>query len=350
MNLDEKKKFIINFAYFIVWILIIYFLFKVAAIYLLPFLIGIIIAYAVQKPAAFISQKTKCKKQNCAGILSILVFVTVIAIISLLGWFLYTQLSKLISYFSNDKNGISHYIEKIYTYVENLIEKTEFHSALKKFSSDTMNSFLTKISVFLSNSVTSLIKNLPTLLINCVVTVVATCYISKDYERLLRFAKGFLNERFYKQVIDIKNVFTECFLKFTVGYFWLFLITFSELFVGFLLLGVKHYFILAFLVAFLDMLPVIGTGTILLPWAAVMFFQNDYKLGFGLVILYLIITVIRNFAEPKIIGKQIGINPLFTLVFIFLGLRLGGIMGMLVLPVVLTVLFTYFRRQISEND
>jgi predicted PurR-regulated permease PerM len=73
-------------------------------------------------------------------------------------------------------------------------------------------------------------------------------------------------------------------------------------------------------------------------------------LGLGLVILYLIITVIRNFAEPKIIGKQIGINPLFTLVFIFLGLRLGGIMGMLVLPVVLTVLFTYFRRQISDNN
>lgn len=350
MNLEEKKKFIINFAYFIVLIITVYFLFKVAAAYLFPFLIGIIIAYAVQKPAAFISEKTKLKKQNCAGILSILVFVAVIIFISLIGWFLYSQLSKFISCFSGEGNNLSHYIEKFYTYVENLIKKTEFHSALKRFSSDTINTFITKISLFLSNGVTSFIKNLPTLLINCVVTIVATCYISKDYERLLRFVKGFLSERFYKRVVDIKNVFTECFFKFIVGYFWLFLITFSELFVGYLLLGIKHYFILAFLVAFLDMLPVIGTGTILLPWAAVMFFRNDYKLGFGLVILYLIITVIRNFAEPKIIGKQIGINPLFTLFFIFLGLRLGGIMGMLVLPVVLTVLFTYFRRQILEND
>lgn len=350
MNLEEKKKFIINFAYFLVLIIIGYFLFKVAAIYLLPFLIGIIIAYVVQKPAAFISQKTKFKKQNCAGILSILVFVVVIIFISLIGWFLYIQLSKLISYFSSENNNISQYIEKLYTYIESLIQKTEFNSALKKFSNDTINGFIAKISVFLSNGVASFIKNLPTLLITCVVTIVATCYISKDYERLLKFAKGFLNERFYKRVVDIKNVFAECFLKFILGYFWLFLITFSELFVGFLLLGVKHYFILAFLVAFLDMLPVIGTGTILLPWAIVMFFQNDYKLGFGVVILYLIITVIRNFAEPKIIGKQIGINPLFTLVFIFLGLRLGGIMGMLVLPVVLTVLFTYFRRQILDNN
>lgn len=352
MNLEEKKKFIINFAYFVIWIIIIYFLFKVAAVYLFPFLIGIIIAHAVQKPAAFISKKTGIKKQNCAAVFSVVVFVSIIVLIALLGWLLYTQFGSFISNFSNHTENIRNYIERAYEYFENLLKNIggEFQNTFKRFTNDTLNSFITKISVFLSNSATILIKNLPTLLISCAVTVVATCYISKDYERLLRFVRGFLSKNFYKRIIDIKNIFTECFFKFTVGYFWLFIITFLELFIGFLLLGIKHFIILAFLVALLDLLPVIGTGTVLLPWAAVMFFQNDYKVGFGLVMLYLIITVIKNFIEPKIIGRQIGINPLFTLIFIFLGLRLGGIIGMLVLPVTLTVLFTYYRRQFLDNN
>ena len=100
----------------------------------------------------------------------------------------------------------------------------------------------------------------------------------------------------------------------------------------------------------MDLLPVFGTGIILLPWSVFSFLQSNYKNGFGLVALYLIIMIVRNFAEPKIIGKQININPIFTLLFIFIGLRIGGIMGMLLFPLILTVVFTYYRRQIYNLE
>ena len=352
MNLDEKKKFIINFAYFSVWVVILYLLFKVAAIYFFPFLIGIIIAYTVQKPADFLSKKTKIKKQNCAAVLSVVVFVTVIILVTLLCWLLYSQINRLIYYLSNHSGSIKRYIENLYKYFENLFKNIdgEFQTTIKRFSYDTFNSFIAKISVYLSNGVTAFIKKLPTLLISCVVTVVATYYISKDYFRLLKFARGFLSNKFYRLVADIKNIFTECFFKFVVGYFWLFIITFCELSVGFLLLNIKNFILLAALVAILDLLPVIGTGTILLPWAIFMFLQNEYRLGIGLVVLYFLITVARNFVEPKIIGKQIGINPLFTLIFIFLGLRAGGIIGMIIFPIAFTVFFTYYKRQVLNSD
>lgn len=352
MNLDEKKKFIINFAYFTVWVIILYLLFKVAAIYFFPFLIGIIIAYTVQKLAEILSKKTKIKKQNCAAVLSVVVFVTVIILATLLCWLLYSQINKLIFYLSNHSGSIKQYIENLYTYFENLLKNTDgdFQNTLKRFSYNTFNSFITKISGYLSNAVTAFIKKLPTLLISCVVTVIATYYISKDYNRLLKFVRGFLSNKFYRLVADIKNIFTECFLKFVVGYLWLFIITFCELLIGFLVLKIKNFIFLAALVAILDLLPVIGTGTILLPWAIVVFLQNEYRLGIGLVVLYLLITVARNFVEPKIIGRQIGINPLFTLVFIFLGLRVGGIIGMIIFPIAFTVFFTYYKRQISDSD
>ena len=343
MNLEEKKKFIINFTYFVIWTIIIYFLFKVAAAYLFPFLIGIIIAYLVQKPAMFISRKTHLKKQNCAAVLSVVVFILVIVIMALLFWFLYIQFSSFISNFSNHTESLRNYIEKAYEYFENYLKNidVEFRNTFKRFTTDTLNGFITKIGSFLSISATALIKKLPKLILSCYV---------KDYNRLLKFVKGFITDKFYNRIIDIKNIFTECFFKFAVGYFWLFVITFFELAIGLLILKIEHFVVLAFFVALLDLLPIIGTGTVLLPWAIIMFFQSKYGIGFGLVMLYLVITVIRNIIEPKIIGRQIGINPLFTLIFIFLGLRLGGIIGMLVLPIILTVLFTFYRRQLLDSD
>ena len=349
MDLGEKKKFIINFIYFAVWAVIIYLLFKAAAVYLFPFLIGIIIAYAVQKPAVYLSQKIKIKKQNCAAALSFVIYVAVLILISIICWILYLQLSKLMGYISHNGNVIMQYIEGFYEHIENVFNKIGLNGTFKKFSDDAIGDIIKKVSVFLSNAVTSLVKSLPALLINCIVTVVATCYISKDYERLLKFIKGFLSKENYNRIIDIKNIFSECFLKLLTGYFWLFIITFLQLLFGFLLLGIRRFITLAFLVALVDLLPVFGTGTVLIPWSVIAVLQNDYKTGFGILAIYIVITVIKNFAEPKIIGKQIGINPIFMLVFIFLGLRLGGIIGMLVLPVILTVLFTYYRRIYSDN-
>ncbi len=329
-----------------------YLLFKVAAVYLLPFLIGIFIAYCVQKPSEFIALKIKISKHICAAVMSVAVFLIVIAVVSLLVWLLYTQLNTLIKYFSRQSDTIRRYAESFYLYFERFFENTGggMQTALKKLTDDTLNNFVEKITVFLSKTVTDLIKNLPNLLISCIVTVVATCYISKDYDRLKKFTKGFISDNLYKKSVEIKNIFSECFLKLLIGYFWLFVITFSELFLGLMLLGVKHFLTIALLTAILDALPVIGTGAVLLPWSIVMFLQSNYKLGIGLIVIYVLISVVKNFLEPKIIGKQIGINPLFTLLFIFLGLRLGGIFGMLVLPIILTVLFTYYRRQFLQES
>ncbi len=352
MNLDEKKKFIINFGYFTIWIIIAFLILRVAAVYLLPFVIGIIIAYAVQKPSEFLSKKTRLKKENCAAILSVFVFILAIVFIMLLVWFLYAQFRGLFALFSVRSLSMKNYIEQVYEWLQSYLKgiNGEFRRTLNKLTNDAVNSFINKFGVALSNATTTFIKKFPTILISCVVTIVATCFISKEYYKLLKFVKGFLNDKIIKKVVDFKNIFTECFLKFLIGYFWLFIITYFELLIGFLILKIEHFITIAFLIAFLDLLPIFGTGAVLIPWAAVRFVENDYKLGLGLVVLYLFITVLRNIIEPKIVGHQIGINPLFTLLFVFLGFRLGGFFGMLVLPITITVLFTYYRRRFFGGD
>lgn len=352
MNLDEKKKFIINFIYIAVWIIIIFLLFKLTSVYLIPFIIGVIIAHCVQKPAALLSSKTKIKQQNCAAVLSVAIFFILMFIFIFSVWFLYSQLSQILNNITLNIDQLKQYITNFYNWINNTIKRSNHNvqSTIKNLIEDTVNGVIARVSTTLSGSITNMVKRLPSLLISCAVTVVATFYMAKDYNQLKKFVNGVVSDVVCKKATEIKDIFTECFLKFAVGYFWLFIITFSELLVGFLLLDVRHFIMLALLVSLLDLLPVIGTGTILLPWAAVVFFQNDYKTGVGLIILYLFNVVIKNFAEPKIIGKQIGINPLFTLIFIFFGFKIGGFFGMLLLPIVLTVLFTYYRRQIADKN
>ena len=208
---------------------------------------------------------------------------------------------------------------------------------------------MTRFGGLLSSIMSDLLKKLPSLFVGSVITVVATCYMARDYDMLKAFLCGIISKQKIKIITEVKNIVAECFIKFTLGYFKIFLITFLMLLLGLFVIGNENFITLSFFVALLDLLPVLGTGTVLLPWALINFLIGNAFKGIGLIVLYLMITIIRNYIEPKIMGKQIEINPLFMLVFIFLGLRIGGLLGMLVFPLVFTVAFTYFRRKYIKS-
>ncbi len=344
MNLDEKKKFIVNFLYFSVWLTILYLIFKISVINLLPFIIAVIIAYLVQKPAEKLSQKIKIRQNICAAILSVFIFLSVTVILSLFVWVFFSQSSSLVKNLSS--------IESFYNQLKDFLKNfsSRFDASVEKMFDDTIKNMSVKLTDFLTNLIAVVIKKLPDLFIDCIITVVATCYIAKDYKKLVNFVKGFTNIEFFQQTKVICEIVIECFSKFIISYFLLFLLTFLELLIGFLLLGINHFLILAIVVAIVDILPILGSGAVLLPWGIVLIVKGNYLTGIGLLVLYLTITVIRNFAEPKIIGNKIGINPIFTLIFFFLGLKFGGIVGMILFPLALTVTFTYYRRKFSDNQ
>ncbi|MDO4607694.1 MAG: AI-2E family transporter, partial [Clostridia bacterium] len=232
MYLDEKKNFIINFVYFILVASTIYFIYKMTYIYLLPFVVGFFISFLVQKPADFLSEKTILKKQMWAAILSVLIFLTLIFLFALIFWILYSQ---FISFTDNlNSNAIIAQVENLYNGIKNVINKNNFltKGTAKLLFADALSNAITKISNILTSAVTDLIKNLPGLLIACVITVVATCYISKDFDKLLSFLKGIISIKIFNRLSELKAVFTDCIFKFLLGYSKLFCLTFIELIIG----------------------------------------------------------------------------------------------------------------------
>ena len=126
------------------------------------------------------------------------------------------------------------------------------------------------------------------------------------------------------------------------------------LLVGFLVLNVDYAFLLALVIAVLDMLPVLGVGTVLIPWALWAFFQRNFYLGFGLAILYLVMLILRQIIEPKLLGKSLGIHPLLTLFAGYAGWQLFGFLGMLLGPVaammIKNLLLPPRSTESSQND
>ena len=115
------------------------------------------------------------------------------------------------------------------------------------------------------------------------------------------------------------------------------ILTFVQLLIGFMVLDIRFPFLFALLVAAVDFLPVLGTGTVLIPWGIVLAVAGSPFKGVGLLILWVITLIVRQIAEPKIMGKSLGIHPLFSLLATYFGLKLFGIGGMLLFPIMLSV-------------
>ena len=111
----------------------------------------------------------------------------------------------------------------------------------------------------------------------------------------------------------------------------------------------KYIFTIGIVVGILDILPILGPGTFFVPWIIWALISGDTKVALSLLIVYIIISVVRQFLEPKIIGDNIGLHPLATLISLYVGLQLGGVIGMIMGPVLVVIFIACYRAGVFDN-
>ena len=347
MEQQSRKNFLVNTLYFVTVAAIIFIVCKFMLQFLLPFVVGGAVALLVQKPASFISSKLKINPSFTAGSLALAVFLGIVALAFFIlfravgtaaGFFeeLAANTEMLTAFFDNLKNSAASVFERL---------PKKFTELLSVFYEDAVNRLGTYLTSMLSSAAGHTVKQAPQFLLSCVVAAASACYMAADFNKLIKFVRGFCGQKIYDNAVKIKNILVNSVFKFAKGYLIILGITFLELFLGLTVLKTKYALLLSFVISIIDILPVLGTGTVLIPWAAVEFIMGNTAKGAGIVILYLIITVVRNFAEPKIIGKQMGIKPLFTLLAMFIGIKLFGIAGIFILPITLIVVIEYYKEE-----
>lgn len=366
-KVQKRRDFLINLLFLIALLGLVYVFFKYVFWAAAPFLLTFLFAAILQKPLRWLDKKTKDKMHAFWSVA--LVFLSICIILVPLIFLLAEVVDKIVDFAKYLIGLMSDMPTFIATLEKELIDFGKFlPDAIYKSYSETITEWCTglldssngssatsmlsnidfsKISSGISSGISGVfgvVKSLPSILIGTVITIIAWIFFTKDYKFITTFIKRQLPEGKGNIFAEIKQVFSKTILKMFKAYSLILLITFFELFLGFAimrLLGVmenRYYIWIAIGTALFDILPVAGSGGVLIPWALFSLIMGNYQQAIGLIIMYIIISVIREYIEPKIVGESLGVNPIITLMGFYFGLKLFGFMGMFIVPIGIMVL------------
>ena len=321
--------------------------------YTIPFLIAWGIAYLIYPLASKLSAKIKISRKLCSFLLVLLLLMLILISIFLLFNRLFYEIQNLLQYLTDNGDTIARYFESIFDFVFSLSQRLPIINKLQDTEltqaiTENINSFISGIWQRLIDALSSAVPEfaadivgaLPSIVLVSLVTVVACFYFSIDIEILNNKVVSVLPGTVNLYLKKLKKKLGYGLKRYFRAYLILFFITFAELFVGFLILGIDYSFVLAILIAFVDFLPVFGTPAVLIPWAVILLLMKNYFLGIGILVLMSIIMIVRQIIEPRILGKNLGVHPIVTLVTLYLGFELFGLWGMILLPILVLIFFS----------
>ncbi len=361
-KVENKRATLINLAYIAVILGLVFIFFKYCFAIAAPFLLSFFFAVLLQRPLRWLDKKTKNK---CHGFLSVLLVILVICIvlvpIILILSSVFREIGSFVSYLGEQLSDLPSFLatlekellsflkflpDGLYTSISESI--TDFFGRLiTDFDISSLGIDMKAITGGLSSGISgiySVVKNIPSVLIAIVIGIIAWIFFTKDYSYIVRFIKLQLPEKNKNLLSEIKQIFSKTILKMVRAYSIIMFITFCELLLGLSILNVtgisnnSYTVIIAICIAVFDILPVAGSGGILIPWALISLVIGNVAQAIGLMVIYAVISIIRQYIEPKIVGESLGVHPLVTLAGLYFGLKLFGFMGMFIVPIcVMTV-------------
>lgn len=354
VDMNYWGKVIRNIVILLLSILGVYLGFKLAVFYM-PFLIAFIISLILEPIIKFIMKKTKLKRKTS----SIIVFIIAIAvIIGILTW----GITSLISEASDILSNFNEYADMIYNMIQNLIKNIDFSKI--QIPENVMNTiqnsaleFLGAITQWAKNALTGVVNfitSIPTIGIYVAVTLLSLYFICVDKIYMVDQLEHHLPETWVKKIgVHLKGLIQSLggYLKAEVI---LIIISFVISLIGlyifhFIGWNVEYPLIMALIIGFVDALPIFGSGTVMLPWAVFTAFMGDIRLAIAIFVLWAIMSIVRQFIEPRIVSGQIGIHPIFTLIAMYTGFRFMGVIGMLIGPIILIILKNIYGTLIDKG-
>ena len=341
---------------------LIYLFFKYALSILLPFALSFFVAL-ISRPV--INRLCKNTRMNRSLVSVTVMFLTLFLFSYLIFAALssaVTQLGNIISSISAELEGEENFITEFFGFIDGLKLRFPFldsnilggDESVYSLAVGMLSSGLKDMGGRLTSLLASTVASLPGIFITAGVVVLSLFYFSKDYDKICIYLKGMLPPAIGGILTDVKKDVLSVCVKYFKSYFMLLLLTFAELFVGLLILKVENAFVLAAIISIVDILPVFGVGTVLIPWALFLFIGGNTSLAMGILILYVAVYFLRQIEEPRIMGKQMNVHPLFALFTVYAGLKLGGIGGMIIGPFIAFIIKTLYdsfkNKKVIEKD
>ncbi len=336
--------------------------FKYALSALMPFLLAAIISALVSPLAKKLSKKTKIPQKISAGAILILIFALIVTLLYFAISKLILELGDLLARLSENPEIIGDSLQGVldrltgngshFSFLQKIFESETLQSLgidVNEALRDALGSMISSLTGALPSAAVALVKEIPNVLLFIIVFLIAAFYFSADMSSIGESLSSILPDKWQRRIPVIKEKFKKTVTGYLKAYFLIMLLTFFEMLAGLTLLGVEYALIMAIVISVVDILPILGAGTVLVPWAIFAFISSDTPLGVGLLILYAVTLVARQFIEPKIVGSTLGIHPLATLASVYLGLRFLGFIGIFVGPMVALLLRELFFKKSGDE-
>lgn len=332
----------------------IYLAFKLSVFYM-PFLVAFILSLLMEPVIKFLMKKFNLKRRTS----SIIIFLIVIALITgILVW----GISTIISETSKLLQGFNEYFDKAYIQVQEIINgiktsKIQLSEQVSNIVQNSTNELINNISTWaknILNGLLNIVTEIPTIAIYVVITILSLYFICIDKIYMIDQFEHHLPREWVKKIwVHLKDITKTlgCYLK---AQAILIIVSFIISIIGLYIykimgLKIEYPLLIALGIGFVDALPILGSGSVMVPWAIISAINGDLHLGVAILVLWGIMSAVRQIIEPRIVSHQIGIHPIFTLIAMYTGFKFIGIMGMIIGPIVLIILKNIFSTLIDKG-
>jgi sporulation integral membrane protein YtvI len=330
LTLKEVFKYIVTFFGLLLGVFLVYKMF----FYLIPFILAFAISILIDPMVSFLTKRLKLSR-------SLASIVSVFLILCFLGLIIVFIISRLIAEIVNLSVTLPKYTAEFYSNLNGLIKKgTDIYLGLPAEVSKSLGSATQNLSSYLVKAINSFLAgiynaaaSIPNMIVFILVTILSTYFFCSDKTKVYNFFASRLPNKLIEGIQNIKGNMFQALFGYIRAQLILMSITFSELYTSFLIIGIKHPLILALIASFVDALPILGVGSVLIPSSIYFLLTGSFRTGISILIIYVIVLVVRQTIEPKILSQQIGMHPLLTLLAMYTGLQLLGVAGLIFGPI-----------------
>ena len=334
---EKQRAFLVRTAYWAVWAVLLWLGVRYLLRWLLPFLLALALAAAVEPVIAWCRRRMGLKRGFTAAVVTIAVTGAILALAAVIVWQLIRQAAELLGQLPGLLAGLPGMTEDLRQRLEDFCAACPqgLRSWLVPALLGTLAAGVAqRASGACITAAAALAAALPGVFLFCGTTALAVFFTAGSYPRVMAFFRRQLGHRL-DRARGVKANLLSTLGKWCRAQAILLGVTFCQLLVGFLLMGQRYALLLAAVTALVDALPVFGTGTVLLPWAAVCLLAGQAPRAVALAALYAVISAVRSLLEPKVMAAQAGLPPLAALAAMYAGFRALGVAGMILLPMAL---------------
>ncbi|MED4753497.1 sporulation integral membrane protein YtvI [Brevibacillus choshinensis] len=362
-NWVERLFQIIRFLWVCLLVYIGFWVFQFATPLLYPFIIALVIALLINRPVTFMTRKFRIPRWLSVTISLLLLMLLAVGAVTLIVTETVVEIGELAKLLPGFAAELSDYLQRtisqeflmgLYNQIQWIY--TQLDPDFQSKVDSTIGSGISTIThtgqdliVKFLNGLKNFLVSLPNMATVSVISMMGAFFISKDFHlweaRFRRILPKGVNSRLDQVFHDLRGAL----VGFVKAQLTLISLTAAIVIIGLLIMRVEYAITIGLITGLVDLLPYLGTGTVFIPWIIYLFFKGNYTLVIGLSILYAVVLIFRQIIEPKVVAENVGLDPLLTLVALFVGLQLFGFLGLIIGPVALVMINALVKADVFSD-